>query len=88
MDMILDIICRMSMWEMLGLSLICIYIIISLPEIAQWIYEKYEEYRRLDKEEYQPWMDKEKWNATGKNDYYMHPFDFHVRKHFFRSHDR
>ena len=64
MGMILDIICQMSIWEMLGFGLICVYVLISLPDIGGYIADRYREYRRQDKEEYQPWMDKEKWNAT------------------------
>lgn len=64
MDLILDIICQMSIWETLGFGLICVYILMALPGIGGWLSDRYREYKRMDREEYQPWMDKEKWNAT------------------------
>lgn len=80
MEMILDFICRLTFPEMLMLGLCVVYVIAFLPVAAEEVLRRWENFKRLDREEYQPWMNREKWNETGENDYYMRPHAYDGRK--------
>lgn len=64
MDLILDFICRMNIWELLALGLVVGYVLLWMPVLFRAAAEKYRLFRENDREEYQPWMRKDKWNET------------------------
>lgn len=64
MDLILDFICRMSIWELLAFGAAAVYALLWLPVLFGEAAEKYRRFREADREEYQPWMRKDKWNET------------------------
>lgn len=64
MDLILDFICRLSFSQLAFCAIALLGTLLWLPEAVNSILWKWQRFRELDEEAYQPWMDKEKWDET------------------------